>query len=121
MIGRSRTRLAAGAVALAALACAAAPRVVERQVARVLGVDRRRAAGMLAATRDRLPATSYWMRAGSFTAMSSAPAAPLPARIRERPVRSLVGKLLERPGDVLFYLGDLQAPQDEPCRGLVEA
>lgn len=120
MSGRSRT-LATAAAAVAGLACAAAPRVVERRVACVLGVDRRRAALMLAATRERLPAASYWMRAGSFTAMSSAPAAMLPARIRERPLRALVGKLLERPGDVLFYLGDIEAPQDGPCRGLVEA
>jgi hypothetical protein len=123
MSARSRTRLAtaAGAAAVAALACAAAPRVLERRVAQVLGVDRRRAERMLAATRERLPATSYWLRAGSFTLASSGPAGALPARFRERPVRSLVGKLLERPGDVLFYLGELQAPQDGPCRGLVEA
>jgi hypothetical protein len=121
MSRRSRTRAAAAAGAVTALACAAAPRVVERRVARVLGVERRRAAQMLAATRQRLPAASYWMRAGSFTAMSTAPAAALPARLRERSVRSLVGKLLERPGDVLFYLGHIQAPQDGPCRGLVEA
>jgi hypothetical protein len=123
MSGRSRTRLAsaAGAAAVAALACAAAPRVLERRVAQVLGVDRQRAARMLAATRERLPTTSYWLRAGSFTLASSGPVGALPPRLRERPLRSLVGKLLERPGDVLFYLGDLQAPQDGPCRGLVEA
>jgi hypothetical protein len=123
MSAPSRVRLATGAAAAAvvALACAAAPRVVERRVACVLGVDRRRAARMLAATRERLPATSYWLRAGSFTLASSGPAGALPPDLRERPVRALVGKLLERPGDVLFYLGELQAPQDGPCRGLVEA
>lgn len=121
--GRSGTRLAtaAGAAAVAALACAAAPRVLERRVAQVLGVDRQLAARMLAATRERLPTTSYWMRAGSFALASSGPMGALPPHLRERPVRALVGKLLERPGDVLFYLGDLQAPQDGPCRGLVEA
>jgi hypothetical protein len=123
MSRRSRARLAtaAGAAAVAALICAAAPRVLERRVAQVLGVERGRAGWMLAATRERLPATSYWLRAGSFVVASSGPAGALPPHVRERPVRSLVGKLLERPGDVLFYLGHLQAPQAGACRGLVEA
>ena len=110
----------AGLLAAAVLAGAAASPLLEWWVAKVLGVERRRAAAMLATARLRLPAPNYAARAASFVAATSPPARFLPARIRQRPVRSLVGKLLERPDDVLFYLGRLPDAPAGPCRGLAE-
>jgi hypothetical protein len=96
-------------------------RLLERRLARVLGIERARAAEMLAAVRERLSPASYRIRAATFLAATSAPARLLPSRARERPVRSLVGRLLERPDDVLFYLGELPAAPSGSCRGLADA
>jgi hypothetical protein len=117
---RRRLPAAAGVLALAALA-AAGRRLLERRVSSVLGVEPRLAAAMLAATRGRLAGADYGARAVSFLAATSAAGRLLPARRRERAVRSLVGKLLERPADVLFYLGELPDAPAGSCRGLVEA
>jgi hypothetical protein len=94
--------------------------VLERQVSRVLGVERGQAAEMLAGLRERRTTMDFSARAVSFLAATSRPARLLPARVRERPVQSLVGQLLQHPGDVLFYIGESAAVPAGPCRGLVE-
>lgn len=94
---------------------------LERRVARVLGVERPAARVMLAAVKHRIGARAYRVRAGSFFVATSPAGRVLPAAARELAVRSLVGKLLERPGDVLFYLGELPEPPAGACRGLVDA
>ena len=121
MRGAPRWLVLPSGLALAALGRAAGRAGLERRVARVLGVERPRARAMLAAARERLGAGDYGARAGSFLVATSPAGRVLSARARERAIRSLVGKLLERPGDVLFYLGDLPEPPAGSCRGLVEA
>jgi hypothetical protein len=120
-VSRRARRLAPASVLLDALGRVAGAAALERRVARVLGVERSTARGMLAAVRDRIGARDYRARAGSFLVATSPAGRVLPAPAREFAVRSLVGKLLERPGDVLFYLGELPEPPAGACRGLVDA
>lgn len=120
MIRRSR-RVAPATVLLGALARVAGPAALERRVARILGVERSTARLMLAAVRQRIGVRDYRVRAGSFLVATSRAGQVLPAAARELAVRSLVGKLLERPGDILFYLGELPEPPAGACRGLVDA
>jgi len=117
---RRRLLTAAGVLAVAALG-GVGRRPLERRVSSVLGVEPELAAAMLAATRRRLARADYGLRAVSFLAATSVAGPLLPAPRRERAVRSLVGKLLERPADVLFYLGELPEAAAGSCRGLVEA
>jgi hypothetical protein len=119
--GAARWLVVPGGLLLAALGRLAGRAGLERRVVRVLGVDRPRARAMLGAARERLGARDYLARAGSFLVATSAAGRVLPGRARELAIRSLVGKLLERPGDVLFYLGELPEPPGGACRGLVEA
>jgi hypothetical protein len=119
--GAPRGLVVPAGLLLAALGRAAGRAGLERRVGRVLGVDRPRARAMLAAARERLGARDYGTRAGSFLVATSPAGHFLPDRARELAIRSLVGKLLERPGDVLFYLGELPEPPAGSCRGLVEA
>jgi len=120
-VTRRARRLAPASVLLGALGGVAGPAALERRVARVLGVERSTARLMLAAVRQRVGVRDYRVRAGSFLVATSRAGQVLPAAAREFAVRSLVGKLLERPGDVLFYLGELPEPPAGPCRGLVDA
>jgi hypothetical protein len=117
---RMRVAAAAAVLALAVLA-EAGRRLLERRVSSVLGVEPGLATAMLVAARGRLTAADYGLRAVSFVVATSAAGPLLPAGRRERAVRSLVGKLLERPADVLFYLGELPEAPGGSCRGLVEA
>jgi hypothetical protein len=119
--GAPRWLIVLGGVVLATLGRAAGRAGMERRVGRVLGVDRPRARAMLAAARARLGAPDYLARAGSFLVATSPAGRFLPVRARQLAIRSLVGKLLERPGDILFYLGELPEPPAGSCRGLVEA
>jgi hypothetical protein len=120
-VTRRARRLAPASVLLGALGGVAGPAALERRVARVLGVEGSTARVMLAAVRQRIGPRDYRVRAGSFLVATSRAGQVLPAAAREFAVRSLVGKLLERPGDVLFYLGELPEPPAGSCRGLVDA
>jgi hypothetical protein len=120
MIRRSR-RIAPASALLGALGGMAGEPALERRVARVLGVERSTARVMLAAVKLRIGARGYRVRGGSFLVATSMAGRVLPGAAREVAVRSLVGKLLERPGDVLFYLGELPEPPAGACRGLVDA
>jgi hypothetical protein len=112
-----------GAGLLGRLAFGAGPsrRLLERRVARLLGIERPRAAAMLAAAEARLGAAGFAVRSASFLAATAPGARLVPAAARARAVRALVGKLLERPADALFYLEEVPEVQEGPCRGLVEA
>jgi hypothetical protein len=114
-------RPVAGLLARLAFGAGQGRRLLEGRVARVLGIELPRAAAMLAAAEARLGAAGFAARSASFLAATAPGGRLVPAAARARGVRALVGKLLERPADALFYLEEVPAVQDGPCRGLVEA
>lgn len=88
-------------------------------VATVLGIDVRRSEVLLAGLRERVVRRDYLLRAAGFLAATTFPGmAALPAGLRRRAVRGLVRLLLERPADVLYFLGETDQPPSGSCRGM---
>jgi hypothetical protein len=93
----------------------------EEHVADVLGIPLELARQLTEGARDRLDGFDFEARAAAFIGATTFPGSEiLPAGVRKRAVRSLVGPMFVGPTDNIGYLGFL--PSDRlgaPCSGLV--